>query len=163
MRRPLPIKLQIYNLNMSPYLIIHHLSLPNLGIRKQSRQAEERVFPVPPTSCHKTMTQSSNPSCLWAPICKVGKEVFASPWRGDLCGASLRRFGKKTFWCYWGHYNHWTNYLFETSIWASATKILRVSLEKYKPTGVYSRASYLLTRLSIVSLAASSSLFIHRR
>lgn len=39
MRRSPPTKLQIYSLKMSSYLVIHRPLLPNLGIRKQSKQA----------------------------------------------------------------------------------------------------------------------------
>ena len=162
MRRPLPSKLQIYSLNMSPYLVIHHPSLPNLGIRKQSRQAEEWVF-IPSTT--NLLPQDHDPITKHilslSSHLQSGEKALPPLGKGGLYGAGLRSFRKKN--ATGCHYNSWTNYLFEAPVWASATKTLRVLLEKHKTKGVYSRISYLLTRLNTVSLAASSPLFTHRR
>lgn len=103
---PLPFKLQIYSLNMSPYFVIYHASLPNLGIRKQSRQAEERVFIPSPTNLlsrdHDPVTKAvlSLSSHL-----QSGEKALPPLGETGLYGASSRSFRKKTFQCYWGHYN----------------------------------------------------------
>lgn len=147
--RQLPIKLQSYCLKMFSCLIVHHLSLPSLGISKCSRQVEKRVFILSTTNLlpqdHDAVTKHSLTLsfCLWS-----GEKASPPFGQAGLFGSSLRSSRKKTFWCYGGHCSSWTNYLFEASVWAPSPKILSVLLEKHKPEGVYWRISYLLPRLS---------------
>jgi len=96
LRWPLPIKLHIHSQNISPCLVIHHPSLPNLGIRKQSRETEEQVL-IPSTTNllpwdhDQTTKHILPPHSHW----KSGEEALPPLGEEGLYGAGLRRVSGK--------------------------------------------------------------------
>lgn len=104
---------------MFPYLIIHFPSPPSLGIRKCSRQAEKRVF-IPTTTNLFPQNHNAVNKHSWTLNFHLWSGEKASPPLGQagLYGATLGSSRRKTFWCYWGPYSSWTNYLLKASVWA---------------------------------------------
>lgn len=98
MRRSPPTKLQIYSLNMSSYLVIHCPSLPNLGIRKQSKQAAPSTISLLPQD-HDPITK-----CILSSHLQSGQKASPVPHEGGLYGTGLRSFRKTTL-ILWDHYN----------------------------------------------------------
>lgn len=115
------------SLNTCLYLVIHPLSLSNVG-----RHTEEHILTFNTTN---PMPWDHDRQSHLISELSFGKEGegFASLWNWDDLWSYIKESLKeKIFWCYQGHYISWTNYLFEAPVWTSATKILRELLEKQK-------------------------------